>query len=50
MANSGSDTNHCPEMRVENNSQETTAARNGLEHHNLRETVVAVPADGTDDR
>ena len=41
----GSDTPHFPESRVDNNSQETTAALHGLEHHNQRETVVAVLAD-----
>ena len=42
----GSDTPHFPEPRVDNNSQETMAALHGLEHHNQRETVLAGPADG----
>ena len=42
----GSDTPHFPEPRVDNNSQETMAALHGLEHHNQRETVLADPADG----
>ena len=42
----GSDTPHFPETHVDNNSQETMAALHGLEHHNQRETVLAVPADG----
>ena len=41
----GSDTPHFPEPRVDNNSQETMAALHGLEHHNQRETVLADPAD-----
>ena len=41
----GSESPHFPEPRVDNNSQETMAALHGLEHHNQRETVVAVPAD-----
>ena len=46
----GSESPHFPEPRVDNNSQETTAARNGLEHHNPRETGVSVLPEGTDDR
>ena len=42
----GSESPHFPEPRVDNNSQETMAALHGLEHHNQRETVLSVPADG----
>ena len=41
----GNDTPHFPETRVDNNSQETMAALHGLEHHTQRETFVAVPVD-----